>query len=169
MKEIFINVFIFLIPPMIVNGSFNFLSPLRRKNSFFAKLDRPIDFGKLFFDGRRILGDSTTFPGIIVAIIVGPIVGFIVYNSLYIGLLIGICTYLGHAVGSFLKRRVGISDGKFLPVIDHSDYIMFNGIVWLVLGLLSFKIFLISWLTILIIHPMFCYLGYKLGIRTTIL
>jgi CDP-2,3-bis-(O-geranylgeranyl)-sn-glycerol synthase len=169
MQEIFIEVFTFLIPPMIVNGSLNFLHPLRKNSEFFAKLDKPIDGHKNFFDGKRILGESTTFPGIIVVIIIGPAIGYLIYNSLFLGLIVGICTYLGHASGSFLKRRINIPDGKFLPIIDHGDYIIFTGLVWLAMGLISFKIFLISWVTILIIHPIFCYLGYKLGIRSEIL
>lgn len=169
MLEIFVKVFWFLLPPMIVNGSLNLLNPLRRKSQLFLKLDKPIDFGKNFFDGKRMLGDSTTFPGIFVALIVGLTVGWVFYKSFIAGPIIGTCTYLGHAFGSFIKRGAGIEDHKFLPIIDHSDYIILNGIIWMLLGLLSFKIFLISWITTLIVHPIFCYLGYKLGIRTRIL
>ncbi len=169
MQEIFIEVFTFLIPPMVVNGSLNFLHPLRKQSNFFANLDKPIDGNKNFLDGKRILGDSTTFPGIFVAIIVGPILGYFVYSSVYLGLIAGICTYLGHASGSFIKRRFNIPDGKFLPIIDHSDYVIFTGLVFLLIGMISPRIFLISWFTILIIHPGFCYFGYKLGIRSEIL
>ncbi|HRY31249.1 MAG TPA: CDP-archaeol synthase [Candidatus Paceibacterota bacterium] len=165
MKETFSEVLMFMIPPMLVNGTLNLLYPLRKKISFFAKLDRPIDFGKSFFDGRRILGDSTTLPGILVAVVIGPIAGVIFYGSLYLGFIAGVCTYLGHAAGSFIKRRANVSDSKFLPIIDHSDYIIFTGLVWLYLELISLPIFLISWVVILVIQPVFCYIGYKLGLR----
>jgi CDP-2,3-bis-(O-geranylgeranyl)-sn-glycerol synthase len=149
---------------MLVNGSLNLLYPLRGYN-VIKKIDRPIDLKKSLFDNNRILGDSTTFAGIFVSLLVGALSGYIVYENFMIGLVVGASTYIGHALGSFTKRRLGIDDGKFLPIVDHGDYIFVNGLVFMFLNLIDYKIFLLSLIITLIIQPVFCYVGYRLKIR----
>lgn len=159
------EILLFALPPFIVNASFNLIWPLSKRVGFIARLDRPIDFNKTLFDGKRIFGDSTTFAGIIFAILVGPLIGIVFYKSAPLGLTIGLFTYLGHALGSFIKRRLGIPRGKFLPLIDHGDYIMVNGIFFLWMNIINIQTLIIALLFVLILQPVVCYVTYRFGLR----
>ncbi len=98
---------------------------------------KPIDHGKNFPDGRRILGDNKTWLGlmgyvlfnILFSVIWGAICAmgmlgnynfFYQYheNTLWLNLLVGLLLGLGYALfelpNSFLKRRLGITPGKTL-------------------------------------------------------
>jgi len=121
----------------------------------------PIDFGKNWKDGRRILGDGKTWSGLISGAVVGMVGGFglsivAIYanNSdfaflglsdfgrypLMIPIIGSICfgALLGDIIESFFKRRAGIERGKNWIPFDQIDFILgvlfFN---FLIAGLLQ--------------------------------
>jgi hypothetical protein len=147
-----------------INGSLNFIYVAKQSWEVVQKWNIPLDHGKIWFDNRRILGNSTTWLGIPVALASG-IIGGLVFGDLAIGVVQGVCVYSGHALGSFIKRRLGKNDGQFVPFVDHGDYVILSG---LVVGLLGWR----SWTTVLsalfltfIFHPMATYIFFKLGWR----
>ncbi|VVB98344.1 CDP-archaeol synthase [uncultured archaeon] len=83
-----------------------------------------LDFGKSFLDGRRVFRDGKTargfFAGVFGGIVAGGILSFIMLSvfftdarAQFIGFsLMALGTMLGDALGSFLKRRLGIEPGK---------------------------------------------------------
>jgi len=108
---------------------------------------KPIDFGKKWKDGERILGDGKTWRGLISGAFVGMTCGFglsvvAIYanNSefFFLGLsdfgrfpltipIIGsICfgALLGDIIESFFKRRAGIKRGKDWIPFDQIDFIL---------------------------------------------
>ncbi|MFQ6135602.1 MAG: CDP-2,3-bis-(O-geranylgeranyl)-sn-glycerol synthase [Candidatus Hydrothermarchaeales archaeon] len=105
--------------------------------NFFAGFGSgtPLDFGKSFLDGHRILGDGVTIKGSILGIFCG--VGFIVVLNLltsspftegvYIAFLLSLGAILGDAVGSFAKRRLGMEKGESAPLLDQLDFV-FGGL-----------------------------------------
>ena len=132
---------------------------------------RPLDGGRIFFDGERILGAHKTVRGFFAGILGGSLIGLVetpVDSRLLLGgVVIGLGTVLGDLLGAFLKRRAGIKPGSPLPIIDQLDFV-FGG---LLLGQLVFPL---SWLSILIvivvtppIHLGTNYGAYKLGIKRT--
>jgi len=107
---------------------------------------KPIDFGKKWKDGKRILGDGKTWRGLVSGAIVGMTGGFglsvvAIYanNSefsflglsdfgrypLMIPVIGSICfgALFGDIVESFFKRRVGIARGKDWIPFDQIDFI----------------------------------------------
>lgn len=123
----------------------------------------PIDFGKNWKDGKRILGDGKTWRGLIAGVFVGMTGGFglsIVakYANMselfFLGLndftgfplmipIIGsICfgALFGDIIKSFFKRRVGIKRGDDWIPFDQIDF---------VLGVLLFSFLIASLLNIL--------------------
>lgn len=93
----------------------------------------PVDFGKKWRDGRRILGDGKTFRGLIGGTTCGIIVGLIQMNvpsqwslgsfTLTTIITLSFGALLGDMVKSFFKRRAGFERGAELPVIDQLDFV----------------------------------------------
>jgi CDP-2,3-bis-(O-geranylgeranyl)-sn-glycerol synthase len=132
----------------------------------------PMDLGRKFVDGKPIFGKNKTFRGFFVGLAVGTAVGLAesaVFNyPLTFGLLLSLGALFGDLGGAFLKRRLGISPGNLLPVVDQVDFIV---------GALVFSLLLsppmLSWglaLTVLLITPpihlLTNFAAYKLGLKS---
>jgi CDP-2,3-bis-(O-geranylgeranyl)-sn-glycerol synthase len=93
----------------------------------------PVDFGKNWKDGRRILGDGKTFRGLIGGTACGVIIGLIqmwIFPSLSLNsftltaiIALSFGALLGDMIKSFFKRRLGYSRGAKLPLIDQLDFV----------------------------------------------
>lgn len=107
----------------------------------------PLDFGKSDSNGVRWIGDGVTWRGFIAGTVVGTITGAIqgiiapyviqtfgqyiitpivtnLPEGILVGFLLGFGALLGDAIGSFLKRRLGIGRGNPAPVLDQLDFII---------------------------------------------
>jgi len=89
----------------------------------------PVDLGKCFSDGNRILGDNKTVRGILSGLAVGAIVGAFGYylfsKTLFlIAFLASVGALLGDLVGAFVKRRLRIKAGDPLPGVDQLDFVL---------------------------------------------
>lgn len=113
-------------------------------------LRKPIDGGKNFFDGKRILGCNKTWKGFLGMILFGSITtviwGFICSKSNYLtlnnyiyvnyqnslsynllmGALFGFAYALFELPNSFLKRRLDIKPGKTISGIKKVFFIFFD-------------------------------------------
>ena len=108
---------------------------------------KPIDFGRKWKDGRRILGDGKTWRGLFYGSLVGSIVGFSqafagkyiemeglnILNldyfegfPLMIPLVLSLCfgALLGDIVESFFKRRAGKERGEDWIPFDQLDFLL---------------------------------------------
>ncbi|ALU11995.1 hypothetical protein EYM_07025 [Ignicoccus islandicus DSM 13165] len=96
----------------------------------FLKRGTPIDFGRNFVDGKRILGDGKTWEGFLL----GMWFGITVATSLWVGtedfryFLYGSMGSLGALLGdmffSFIKRRIGLPRGAPFPLGDQLDFFL---------------------------------------------
>src|SRR5208282_6329024 len=87
-----------------------------------------MDFGKNFYDGKRIFGNNKTFRGFFFGLAIGILVGSIEcvlfgFPILFI-VLIPLGALLGDLTGAFLKRRIGIAPGGLLPIVDQVDFVV---------------------------------------------
>jgi CDP-2,3-bis-(O-geranylgeranyl)-sn-glycerol synthase len=90
---------------------------------------RPLDSGKIYKDGRPILGSHKTFRGFFAGIIVGTLVGiglsFLSKNqSPSLGFTLSFGAIMGDLMGAFLKRRLELEPGALLPVVDQVDFVI---------------------------------------------
>jgi len=83
----------------------------------------PLDFGKTLKDGRRLLGDGVTIRGFIVGVAGGTAAGAMMGRVLE-GFLLSFGALLGDAVGSFIKRRLGIERGAPAPLLDQLNFVV---------------------------------------------
>ena len=133
--EIIIQAFWLIIPAYIANAS-----------ALLVGGGTPIDFGKKWKDGKRILGDGKTWQGLIVGSFIGMTAGFGLsvaakYAQMYqfpiylddftgfpmmIPLIFAICfgALIGDIVESFFKRRHNIKRGEDWIPFDQIDFII---------------------------------------------
>lgn len=132
----------------------------------------PIDFGKKLFDDKPIFGENKTFRGFFVGLIAGTGVGLIesmIFGyPIGFGVLLSLGALVGDLTGSFIKRRLGLSPGGVLPVVDQVDFVL--GAIVFSLPVYSESL---SWnlvLTVLILTPPIHLLtnfgAYKLGLKS---
>jgi len=84
----------------------------------------PLDF-RLQLRGKRLFGNHRTIIGSILIIIVATVIGQL-QNNLHLGISMGIFTLFGTLISSFIKRQIGIPEGKNLLIVDQIDYAVSN-------------------------------------------
>ncbi len=102
---------------------------------------KPVDLGKNFVDGRRILGDGKTFRGFLGGFFGGVLTGILQYSiepvlglryftsipftsALTLFALLSLGSLTGDMLGSFIKRRLGIERGGKAPLLDQLDFLI---------------------------------------------
>jgi CDP-2,3-bis-(O-geranylgeranyl)-sn-glycerol synthase len=90
---------------------------------------RPIDSGRFLSDGQRVFGDHKTIRGFVSGLLAGLTVGAfesILFhpNLMSVAILASFGALLGDLAGAFLKRRLKISPGGSLPVLDQLDFVL---------------------------------------------
>ncbi len=148
----------------------------------------PMDLGRNFIDGRRILGKGKTWRGFFGGSLSGFFLG-VLQNSLapylphswfpefaaypdFIGILLCLSfgAMSGDALGSFIKRRLGIKSGGRAFLLDQLTFVL---VAWLLLYVFYPSWFLehfakpVPLLTILVLTPLIHravnILAYKMG------
>jgi CDP-2,3-bis-(O-geranylgeranyl)-sn-glycerol synthase len=82
-------------------------APVLGKKLFGSHFSHPIDGGFTFIDGRRVLGDSKTFRGIVLAVIATIACSLALGLTLSVGFIAAAGAMGGDALSSFVKRRLG--------------------------------------------------------------
>lgn len=127
-----------------------------------------IDFGKVFWDRKRIFGDSKTIRGFLSGVLCGIAVGAVVLSlfeylpwlshneKLTLVFLVSLGAMLGDLLGSFIKRRLGIPPTNSYFLLDQLLFVVIALLLavlyaprlwseidgWLILGLLILTYFL---------------------------
>ncbi|MCS7140229.1 MAG: CDP-2,3-bis-(O-geranylgeranyl)-sn-glycerol synthase [Candidatus Nezhaarchaeota archaeon] len=114
--ELTISAIFFVLPAYIANAT-----PLVLAK--FIPKRRPMDLGKYWIDGKRILGDNKSIEGFIAGVFAGLVTGFLLHTPLK-GFLMGLGAMVGDALGSFIKRRLNIKQGESAPILDQFSFIL---------------------------------------------
>lgn len=112
MLEIVFQAIYFFLPAYVANTAAGILG-----------YGRPVDLGRNFIDGRRILGDGVTVRGTVSGVLAGTITGFLQGRPL-MGFLLGAGAMIGDAGGSFIKRRLGKQRGSPLFPLDQLNFVV---------------------------------------------
>jgi CDP-2,3-bis-(O-geranylgeranyl)-sn-glycerol synthase len=129
-----------------------------------------MDFGKNFYDGKRVFGNNKTFRGFFFGWAVGMLVGSVEYvvfpgfPVLFI-VLIPLGALLGDLTGAFIKRRIGIAPGGLLPIVDQIDFVVGAVVFAIPLAIVSWELAVTVLLITPPIHLFTNYLAYKLKLK----
>lgn len=164
MAQVVLQALWFLAPLWSVNVALNVLGFVSRRYPVIGTRDWPLDLNYTFVDGRRLLGDSTTVYGLIGCLLCS-VLAWVLLQSVW--LVLGpLLVYLGHALGSFSKRRLAYADGSFLPGVDHIDYVYVAGSVALWLGVVTLDVVGAALVLTLLGTPLITVLSYTLSLRS---
>ncbi|MFQ5998091.1 MAG: CDP-2,3-bis-(O-geranylgeranyl)-sn-glycerol synthase [Candidatus Bathyarchaeia archaeon] len=100
---------------------------------------KPLDNGRFFVDGKRILGDGKTTRGTTAGFLAGVfgslaviVLGnlsdtgiFYTVEHFLLGSIVALGAILGDLFGAFLKRRIGLQRGAAAPGLDQLGFILF--------------------------------------------
>ncbi|MCX9012516.1 MAG: CDP-2,3-bis-(O-geranylgeranyl)-sn-glycerol synthase [Candidatus Methanoperedens sp.] len=143
----------------------------------------PIDFGRNWKDGRRVLGDGKTFRGLIGGTACGIAAGLIQMRlspllslsnfTLTAVVALSFGALLGDIVKSFFKRRLGYGRGAKLPLVDQLDFVAGAWVLTYALDPQWFSANFLSspWVmvTVLVLTPIFHRLtnifGYRIKLK----
>ena len=130
----------------------------------------PMDFGKNFLDGKRILGKNKTFRGFFFGLLIGGLVGLVEVGLFGYPVLFSFVSPLGALIGdlagAFLKRRLNISPGGLLPVIDQIDFVVGAVVFSLPLSIVSWQLAVVVLMITPPIHLFTNYLAYRLKLKS---
>jgi CDP-2,3-bis-(O-geranylgeranyl)-sn-glycerol synthase len=130
---------------------------------------QPMDFGKNFFDGKRIFGNNKTFRGFFFGLAVGVAVGMMEWMVFGYPFLFGVLSPLGALLGdlaaAFLKRRLGIAPGGLLPVVDQVDFVVGALVFSLPLAIVSWELAVAVIIITPPIHLVTNYVAYRLKLK----
>ena len=130
---------------------------------------KPIDFGRNFFDGRRIFGTNKTFKGFLFGLAIGIVVGtvdcFLFGFPWLFAILTPLGALLGDLTGAFVKRRLDIAPGGLLPIVDQIDFVVGALVFALPLAIVSWQLSLAVLLITPPIHLFTNFLAYKLKLK----
>lgn len=168
----------------LVSGVLMIVIPAYMANAFAFLFGggKPIDCGRNFLDGRRILGDGKTVRGLFSGIIFGTLGGILItiviyylnfldvnYYFLLFSFIVATGAILGDITGAFIKRRVGLNRGAPVPGLDQLNFILLAlALAYIFTSLIPiFKITLLIFAIVLIVTPfahiISCILAYKTG------
>ena len=82
------------------------------------RFNRPVDGGRLWFDGRPILGSHKTIRGLLISILGGAAVSPILGLSWKVTAIAAFLAMAGDMLTSFIKRRLGFSPSRQVPGLD---------------------------------------------------
>ncbi len=88
----------------VANGA-----PVAARLLMAGRFAMPLDSGKLFMDGRPLLGSSKTLRGLLSALLLTSLGAMLLGLPLIVGALFGFFAMLGDLLSSFIKRRCGIA------------------------------------------------------------
>lgn len=156
------NFLIYFSLAWVTNICLNFLYVIKRYSPKTLNFDMPID-GGLKYNGDRLIGESTTIVGLILSLIISIILGFITDNFMWT--IMPLLIYAGHLLGSFIKRRMHKKGGEFVPFIDHGDYMIISGIIFVLSGYISIYFALLTITLTYFLHPIACFIAFKFKLR----
>jgi len=128
----------------------------------------PLDMGKKFLDGRRILGDGKTARGFVGGLIVGLLQGIArapLREYLLLGFLLALGALLGDLASSFVKRRLGIERGGAAPGLDQLSFVVAALILASPVKVPPWQVIAVILIITPPIHLATNFIGYKLGLK----
>jgi CDP-2,3-bis-(O-geranylgeranyl)-sn-glycerol synthase len=153
---------VFFLPAYIANMTPCYLA----RFGFFKALAYPLDGGRAWSDGRRVLGDGKTLAGIAYGTAIGTAVALAQGGSWAFGAVASLGALAGDVASSFLKRRVGVERGGRVLLLDQLNFVV-GGLALLALSGMAppARTMLILVLVTPPLHLLMNLVGHRLGFK----
>lgn len=153
-----VGAIVFVLPAYIAN-----MTPLIVANIIPKR--RPMDLGKYWIDGRRVLGDNKTIEGFVSGVLSGFLVGFLLGDT-FRGFLMGLGAMIGDVLGSFIKRRLNVAQGESAPLLDQYLFVLVALLLCYSVGyMLTSEQLIVILIATPILHVSSNYVAYLLKIK----
>jgi len=130
-----------------------------------GRWSQPVDGGRLWPDGRPVLGKSKTWRGLIAGCLTCGAFAFLVDLGAFFGLVFGFLSLFGDMISSFIKRRMGLASSAralWLDQIPEAALPLGFAVIWLPMDLwLAVLLAVLFALANILLSPLL----YRLGIR----
>ncbi len=151
----------YYLPAMVANAS-----------PVFVAKGTPVDGGRKFVDGRRLLGDGKTWEGLTLGLLFGTTTAAVESSvlgrvELFLwGALAALGALVGDMVSSFFKRRIGLRRGAPMPLVDQLDFYV-GATLFMVAGGWKPKWEYVAFgaLLIVVLHKLTNSLAYRLRLK----
>ena len=97
----------------VANGT-----PVVMKKLMGETMSWPLDFGRLFLDGRPVFGKSKTIRGIVSSVIMTSLAAYLIGFPLRFGAFVAVAAMGGDLISSFTKRRLGMVTSSMALGLD---------------------------------------------------
>lgn len=131
------------------------------------RMDYPLDMGRLFIDGKPILGATKTWRGVFFAVLLTALVSGATGYGLLLGAQVALLAMVGDMASSFTKRRMNMPSSSRALLLDQVPESLLPALVMM-------PTFTLEWLDVIVLVPAFIMLElllskflYKLGFRKT--
>ncbi|MEB2836558.1 MAG: CDP-2,3-bis-(O-geranylgeranyl)-sn-glycerol synthase [Desulfurococcales archaeon] len=162
-----LDFFLAILPAMVANAS-----PVAARKLLGGRRWRPLDGGRYFVDGRRILGDGKTIEGFAVGVAAGSLIAAVIAliagdaGYLIAGSVGSVGALLGDIVGSFIKRRLGLERGAPAPLLDQLDFYVGATVAIRIIGYRLDTIVTAAFAGLIVaLHIATNYIAFKLGLK----
>lgn len=148
----------------------------------------PVDMCKSDKNGMRWIGDGVTWKGLIGGTLLGTLTGAIegffgptiisnfgqyittpivtsVAQGIVVGFLLSFGALIGDALGSFIKRRVGIDRGKPAPILDQIDFLVVALIFVSFVIKINASFVIVAIVLTIVIHLLANTIAYLIGMK----
>lgn len=154
---IFLELFVMLV---LANGA-----PVVAARILGRRWSAPVDGGRLWRDGRPLLGASKTWRGVISGTLACGLFALVTGIELLFGLLFGLLGLIGDMMSSFTKRRAGLASSARAMGLDQVPEALLPMILawyWLELsGLVVLGVVVLFTVSNIVLSPLL----FRLGIR----
>jgi CDP-2,3-bis-(O-geranylgeranyl)-sn-glycerol synthase len=157
----------FILPAYMANAAPPVFARVRR----LEKYHKPVDNGKKL-KGKEIFGEGKTWLGLISGVLAGTVFGFLQsltnvqpMMTLELAFTLSLGALIGDMIGSFIKRRLGFSRGKAVPLLDQLDFLLGAFILSSLVVEINFSYLIVLLIITPMIHLGTNIIGYKLKIK----
>ena len=109
----------FLILELLILLSVANGTPVIAKKVLGDRLNRPLDGGAVFYDGKPVFGPTKTVRGIVVSLLATALAAWLMGLGWKLGVLIATAAMIGDLFSSFVKRRMTLPSSSMALGLDH--------------------------------------------------
>ena len=127
----------------------------------------PLDGGRVLADGHRLLGNSKTWRGVLLAPLASGAAAVLLGLPVVAGVVVGLAAMLGDLLSSFGKRRLGMASSSMAFGLDQIPEALLPLLVLALSGQFSLTWSAIAWIVagFIMLELVLSRLLYWLGIR----